>query len=40
MPSIRVKIWALKMLIPAALNEPEILLKKPARSQVQTLQAV
>ena len=37
MPSVRVKICAVKMFSPAALNEPAILLNSPARSQVQIL---
>ena len=40
MPSVRVKICAPRMFRPAALNEPAILLNKPARSQVQILTSV
>ena len=40
MPSVRVKIWALRMFRPAALREPAILLNRPARSQVQIFTAL
>jgi hypothetical protein len=40
MSSLRVKICALRMFRPAALREPAILRKRPARSQVQILTAL
>ena len=40
MPSLRVKICALRMFNPTALNEPAILLNSPARSQVQIFTAL